>query len=177
MPAPKPTFQGSPVFRSSTGVPPQSMPISIKAFRVSALSSVAKLVAYFGTGLGSPACDLLESSVPRTFAIGIVCTCLALGGCCSTWWQDFPPEPVVCADQVVILVGSPPSPYIVVGTVSSPGGHNTVPADNYHRLQKQAACLGGVAVVLTDGVSPEEPDFWQFPHAGVAIAYPTSRLY
>ena len=64
----------------------------------------------------------------------------------------------------------------MVGTVSSPGGRNTTPADNYGRLQREAACLGAVAVILTDQTPVEEPDFWQYPHTGIAIVYPTSRL-
>jgi hypothetical protein len=52
-----------------------------------------------------------------------------------------------------------------------------VPADNYHRIQKEAACLGAVAVILTDQVPDEEPDFWQYPHTGVAIVYATSSLH
>jgi hypothetical protein len=115
--------------------------------------------------------------VSRTFAIGTVCAGLALGGCCSTWWQDFPPERKICADQVVIFSTPPPRSYFAVGTVSSPGGRNTLPADNYSRMQKEAACLGAVAVILTDQTPVEAPDFWQSPHTGIAIVYPTSRLY
>jgi hypothetical protein len=112
----------------------------------------------------------------RTAAIGMVCTILALGGCCGTPRSYGPSASDVCPDNVIIFSGPPARTYFEVGTVSSPGGHNTVPADNYHRIQKQAACLGGVAVILTDQIPAEEPDFWQYPHSGVAIVYATSSL-
>jgi hypothetical protein len=83
----------------------------------------------------------------------------------------------VCPDNVVIFSSPPARTYFEVGTVSSPGGRDTVPADNYHRIQKEAACLGAVAVILTDQVPDEEPDFWQYPHTGVAIVYATSSLH
>jgi len=77
----------------------------------------------------------------------------------------------------VVIYSSPPARnYFMVGTVSSPGGRNTVPADNYRRIQSEAACLGAAAVILTDQTPVEEPDFWQYPHTGIAIVYPTSRL-
>jgi hypothetical protein len=112
----------------------------------------------------------------RTVAIGIVCTILALGGCCATHRSNGPSASDVCPDNVAIFLSPPARTYFEVGTVSSPGGHNTVPADNYYKIQKQAACLGAVAVILTDQVPNEEPDFWQYPHTGVAIVYATSSL-
>jgi len=104
----------------------------------------------------------------RNFVIGLICTSLALAGCCAL--RD------VYADRVVILAAPPAYNYFVLGTVSSPGGPNTVPANNYHHLQKEAACLGARAVILTDQVPTEEPDFWQYPHTGLAIVYATSSL-
>jgi hypothetical protein len=83
---------------------------------------------------------------------------------------------VVGPDQVVIFASLPPYNYYAVGTVSSPGGPGTVPARNYRKLQQQAACLGADAVILTDQVPSEEPDFWLYPHTGIAIVYATSRL-
>ena len=77
---------------------------------------------------------------------------------------------------MVILLRPPAVNYFEVGTVSSPGGRDTASADNYRRLQIEAACLGARAVILTDQVPPEEPDFWQYPHTGVAIRYATSSL-
>jgi hypothetical protein len=108
----------------------------------------------------------------RAFAIGIVWTSVALAGCCPTglWVNE------ACAYRVVILLSPPAHSYFEVGTVSSPGGPNTIPADNYRRLQREAACLGARAVILTDQVPSEEPDFWQYPHSGVAIRYATSSL-
>lgn len=126
--------------------------------------------------LDLPARGLVRWIVSRTFAIGTVCAGLALGGCCSNWWQDFPPERKIRADQVVIYAAPPPRSYFMVGTVSSRGGPNTTPADNCARLQKEAACLGAVAVILTDQTPVDAPDFWQYPHTGIAIVYPTSRL-
>jgi hypothetical protein len=114
--------------------------------------------------------------VSRTFAIGTVCAGLALGGCCSDWWVDFPPEHKIRADQVLIFVRPPARSYFIVGTVSSPGGRNTVPADNYRRIQNEAACFDAMAVILTDQIPVEEPDFWQYPHTGIAIRYPVSQL-
>jgi hypothetical protein len=123
--------------------------------------------------LDSPAQSLFGSAVFRTFAIGFVCTSLALAGCCVTgpWASQ------VCADHVVIFSRPPAQNYFVVGNVSSPGGRDTVPADNYHRMQREAACLGAAAVILTDQIPNEEPDFWQYPHTGVAIVYATSSLW
>jgi hypothetical protein len=80
------------------------------------------------------------------------------------------------ADQVVILSGPPDRQYFSVGTVSSPGGPHTIPEDNYHHMQREAACLGASAVILTDSGSVEEPDFWQYPHTGIAIVRATSSL-
>jgi hypothetical protein len=109
----------------------------------------------------------------RALAIGIVWTSVALTGCCPTgvWVNQG------CACNVIILSSPPPYSYFELGTVSSPGGPNTVPADNYRRMQREAACLGGRAVILTDQVPIEEPDFWQYPHTGVAIRYATSSLH
>ena len=106
------------------------------------------------------------------FAIGFACTSLALAGCCSKypWVSEVP------ADRVVILSRAPVYNYFEVGTVSSPGGRNTVPANNYRQMQRGAACLGAGAVILTDQIPADDPDFWQYPHTGVAIVYATSRL-
>ena len=103
----------------------------------------------------------------RTFAIGFACTSLALAGCCTKgrWAPEVP------ADRVVILSRPPAHNYFEVGTVSSPGGRDTVPVDNYHKMQMEAACLGASAVILTDQIHDGEPDFWQYPHTGVAIVY------
>jgi hypothetical protein len=108
----------------------------------------------------------------RNCAIGFICASLALSGCCATgsWLAD----PYV--DRVVIFLQPPARNYFVVGTVSSPGGRDSVPANNYRHLQRQAACLRARAVILTDQVPGEEPDFWLYPHTGVAIVYATSSL-
>ena len=108
----------------------------------------------------------------RSLAIGIAWTSLALAGCCSTgvWVND------TCACKVVILSSPPAHSYFELGTVSSPGGPNTVPENNYRKLQREAACLGGTAVILTDQTPSEEPDFWRLPHTGVAIKNATSSL-
>jgi hypothetical protein len=82
----------------------------------------------------------------------------------------------VCSDCVVILASPPAHNYFELGTVSSPGGPNTVPANNYRHLKREAACLGARAVILTDQVPTEDPDFWQYPHTGIAIVYATSSL-
>jgi hypothetical protein len=119
---------------------------------------------------------LVRSIVSRTFAIGTVCAGLVLGGCCSNWYKDFPPERHIRTDQVVIFSNPPARSYYTVGTVSSPGGRYTIPANNYRRLQREAACLGAVAVILTDPTPVDDPDFWRYPHTGLAIVYPTSSL-
>jgi hypothetical protein len=109
--------------------------------------------------------------VVKILALGLVCSNLFLAGCCSSGlWLNRP------ADQVVILTGPPAHSYFQVGTVSSPGGPHTIPEDNYHHLQREAACLGASAVILLDSGSAEEPDFWQYPHTGIAIVYATSSL-
>jgi hypothetical protein len=41
-------------------------------------------------------------------------------------------------------------------------------------MQKEAACLGAAAVIITDQMPKEEPDFWQYPHTGVAVVYATT---
>jgi len=104
--------------------------------------------------------------------MGFICTSLTLAGCCETgpWTRDVDP------DRVVIFLSPPPRNYFEAGIVSSPGGRDTLPADNYYRLQREAACLGASAVILTDQVPGEEPDFWQYPHTGIAIVYATSSL-
>jgi hypothetical protein len=105
--------------------------------------------------------------------MGFICTSLALAGCCQTghWTRDVNP------DSVVFFLSPPARTYFEAGTVSSPGGQGTLAADNnYHRLQRDAACLGASAVILTDQVPSEEPDFWQYPHTGIAIVYATSSL-
>jgi hypothetical protein len=43
-------------------------------------------------------------------------------------------------------------------------------------MQLQAACLGASAVILTDQMPTDEPDFWQYPHIGEAIVNATSSL-
>jgi hypothetical protein len=123
--------------------------------------------------LDSPDRCLLRSVMFRILAIAIVWTSIALAGCCPTgvWLND------VCACNVVILSTPPAHSYFEMGTVSSPGGPNTVPADNYRRMQREAACLGATAVILTDQVPSEEPDFWQYPHTGIAIRFATSSLH
>ena len=109
----------------------------------------------------------------RALAIGIVWTSLALTGCCPTgvWVNQ------ACVCNVVILSSPPPYSYFELGTVSSPGGPDTIPAANYRRMQWEAACLGARAVILTDQIPSEEPDFWQYPHTGIAIRYATSSLH
>ena len=109
----------------------------------------------------------------RALVIGIVWTSVALAGCCATglWVNEG------CACKVVILSSPPAHSYFELGTVSSPGGPKTIPANNYRCMQRQAACLGAPAVILTDQVPSEEPDFWQYPHTGIAIRYATSSLY
>jgi hypothetical protein len=106
----------------------------------------------------------------KSFAIGIACASLVLAGCCSKW----PWAPEVSPNRVVILSSPPSHNYFVVGTVSTPGGR--IAADNYNKLQLQAACLGATAVILTDQIPSEEPDFWLYPHTGVAIVNATSSL-
>lgn len=106
----------------------------------------------------------------RNFAIGLACGCLALAGCCSKW--PFAPE--VSPDRIVIYTRPPAQNYFELGTVYSPGGR--IPADNYHRMQVQAACLGATGVILTDQIPTEDPDFWLYPHTGIAIVNATSSL-
>jgi len=114
--------------------------------------------------------------VSRIVPIGISCIALILAGCCAAPRHYGPSLSSVCPDDVVIFSAPPHRTYSEIGTVSSPGGRNTIPADNYRRIQKEAACLGAVAVILTDQVPAEEPDFWQYPHTGIAIVYATSSL-
>ena len=116
---------------------------------------------------------LIRSIMFRALAIGIVWTSFALTGCCPTgvWVNQ------ACVCNVVILSSPPDHSYFELGTVSSPGGPNTIPANNYRRMQREAACLGARAVILTDQVPSEEPDFWQYPHTGIAIRYATSSLH
>jgi hypothetical protein len=108
--------------------------------------------------------------VLRNFAIGLACGSLALAGCCSEW--PFAPE--VSPDHIVIYTRPPAHNYFELGTVYSPGGR--IAADNYHRMQVEAACLGASGVILTDQIPTEDPDFWLYPHTGIAIVNATSSL-
>ena len=106
----------------------------------------------------------------RNIAIGIACASLALAGCCTNW--PFAPE--VSPDRIVIYTQPPAHNYFVLGTVSSPGGR--IAEDNYHRMQVQAACLGASAVIITDQIPTDDPDYWLYPHSGIAIINATSSL-
>ena len=112
----------------------------------------------------------------KTVAIGLVCAWLALGTCSAWWEDDYDLRQPTCPDRITIFTSRPTGNYIQLGTVSSPGGPNTIPAENYRRLQKAAARLGAYAVILTDQIPPDEPNFWQYPHTGIAIVYPISQL-
>ena len=98
--------------------------------------------------------------------------------------MSWPWAPEVSPDSIVFYVGPPAHNYFKVGTVSSPGAPNTVAAnkrdrvaaEHYHRLQLEAACLGASAVILTDQTPTDDPDFWLYPHTGIAIVNATSSL-
>jgi hypothetical protein len=126
--------------------------------------------------LDSPAQKRFRSDVLRKFAICFALATLALGGCCC-FCKTWPWAPPVSPDRIVIYTSPPPQNYFNLGTVSVPGGRNTIPACNYHQLQLQAACLGANAVILTDQIPADDPDFWLYPHTGVAIQYATSSLH
>ena len=113
---------------------------------------------------------LLRCAVSKSFVLALGCVTLALAGCCSNgqWFC------CACADRIVIYSTPPAVNYFQVGGVSSPGGR--FPEENYRCMQRQAACLGARAVILNDPMSAGEPDFWQYPHTGVAIVYATSSL-
>jgi hypothetical protein len=113
----------------------------------------------------------------KKIQLGIVIIALTFGGCCSRWWDATQTPNQIPPDQVVIISGRPVrANYFELGTVSSPGGPRTDPGANYRCMQRKAACLGAHAVILTDQMPADEPDFWRYPHTGVAIVYATSSL-
>jgi hypothetical protein len=115
------------------------------------------------------------SAVFRIFAICSAFATVALAGCCC-WCKNWPWLPEVSPKSIVIYARPPAQNYFELGTVSVPGGRNTNPQCNYRKMQTQAACLGGTGVILTDQIPLDDPDFWLYPHTGIAIRNATSSL-
>jgi hypothetical protein len=111
----------------------------------------------------------------KIFALCFVFATLALAGCCC-WCKQWPWIPEVSPDKIVIYSSPPPHNYFELGTVSVRGGRNTDPQTNYRNMQTQSACLGGTGVILTDQIPLDDPDFWLYPHTGIAIRNATSSL-
>ena len=115
------------------------------------------------------------SAVFRIFTICSASIILILAGC-SSWCRNWPWLPEIPPDKIVIYATPPSHNYFELGTVAVPGGRYTVPASNYRSMQTQAACMGGTGVILTDQVPLDDPDYWLYPHTGIAIRNATSSL-
>jgi hypothetical protein len=111
----------------------------------------------------------------RKLAICSASVVLTLTGC-SSWCRDWPWLPENPPDKIVIYATPPAHNYFELGTVAVAGGPRSVAVINYRSMQTQAACMGGTGVILTDQVPFDEPDYWLYPHTGIAIRNATSSL-
>jgi len=100
---------------------------------------------------------------------------VSLSGC-TTWGAKAPTGDhryaAVPPDHVQLLFHEPTRPYVQVGIVSSLGGWYTPDADNYRKVQREAAELGAGAVILSSSPDSDRRSFWQYPkQTGIAIKY------
>ena len=100
----------------------------------------------------------------------------ALLSSCTTWGAKAPMGDHryagVPPDHVQLLFHEPTRPYVQVGIVSSLGGWYTPDADNYRKVQREAAELGAGAVILSSSPDSDRRSFWQYPkQTGIAIKY------